>query len=141
MQRAFYASLIVLAALLILIGTSWLRRAHEVVPWQTDFKAAQVESQTTGKPMLLDFSAEWCGPCQEMRRTTWSDTHVAAALGNYIPVQIDIDHNSQLAAQFEVRGIPHLVVLNPKGETVKMTEGLLGPEDFLQWLGTTPFHP
>jgi thiol:disulfide interchange protein len=140
MQRTLFAVLAVAAALAILVSTSWLRRAHEVIPWQTDFQAARLESQKTGKPILLDFSADWCGPCQEMRRTTWSDNHVADALRNFIPVQVNVDNNSQLASQFEVRGIPHLVVVNPGGGIVKMTEGALRPEDFLEWLGTKQIH-
>jgi thiol:disulfide interchange protein len=138
MQRTLFAVLAVAAAIAILVSTSWLRRAHEVIPWQTDFQAARLESQKTGKPILLDFSADWCGPCQEMRRTTWSDTRVADSLRSFIPVQVNIDNNSQLASQFEVRGIPHLVVVNAKGDITKKSEGAMSPEEFLEWLGTTP---
>lgn len=140
MRRALVVALVVLAALVAITTISMVRQSHELIPWQTDFKDAQLQSHQTGKPILLDFSADWCGPCQEMRRATWSDANVAGALHEYIPVQINIDSNPQLASQFEVRGIPHLVVLNRRGDIVKFTEGGMDPSEFLRWLGTQPPH-
>ena len=135
MQRALYAALVVVAAISAVIGISTLRKTNELIPWQTDFKTAQAEAHRTGKPILLDFSADWCGPCQEMRRTTWSDANVANALHDYIPMQANVDANPELAAQFQVRTIPHLVVVNSRGAILKFTEGEMGPIQFLHWLG------
>jgi thiol:disulfide interchange protein len=135
MKRLLVAALVVLAAIIAVIGASILRKTHELIPWQTDFKVAQAESHQTGKPILLDFSADWCGPCQEMRRTTWSDASVATALHDYIPMQVNIDANPDLASQFQVRAIPHIVVVNSRGDILKVSEGAMDPTDFLHWLG------
>lgn len=136
MKRPLLAALVVLAALIAVIGSAMLRKTHELIPWQTDYKTAQAESQRTGKPILLDFTADWCGPCQEMRRTTWSDATVAAALSDYIPTQVNIDTNPELASQFEVRAIPHIVIVNSGGDILKVSEGAMDPTDFLQWLAS-----
>lgn len=134
MRRAFVATLFVLIGLAIVIGSSFLRRAHEKIPWRTDYEAAVRESRATGKPMLLDFTAEWCGPCQDMRRTTWSDPAVAQSLAAYIPVQINLDTHADLATQFGVSAIPHLTVVGSDGSVVTAEEGELSPEDFRSWL-------
>lgn len=138
MRRAAFAVLLVLIGCAILIGLSWMRRAHEQVPWRTDYAAAERESRETGKPMLLDFTAEWCGPCQDMRRTTWSDPAVAQALKGYVPVTIDLDTHADLATKFGVSAIPHLTILNAEGTVVAAEEGELSPEQFREWLATVP---
>jgi thiol:disulfide interchange protein len=134
MHRAFWATLIVIAAIVVVAASSTLRRPHEVIPWRSDLASATTESRQTGKPILLDFSATWCGPCQEMRRTTWSDTRVEETLRGYIPVQIDLDANHDLAERFGVAAIPHLAVVDAQGSIVKSEEGMLSADDLIEWL-------
>ena len=101
-----------------------------------DFNAALAQSQESGKPVLVDFWAEWCGPCQEMRRTTWKDPRVIQAMSNYVFLEVDVDHNEKLAGDYGVRGIPHLAVLDSQGKVLKMSEGYLSPDELLSWLST-----
>ena len=136
MRRPLIAVVLVLAALAVVITSSLSRRSHEVIPWRTDFHAAELESRNTGKPMLLDFTAEWCGPCQDMRRTTWSDAAVARAVQGYVPVQIDLDEHKDLASQFGVAAIPHLAILDKDGRILASQEGELPPGEFQQWLAS-----
>ena len=138
MKRRLRALLLIFVGLAAVAAFSYFTRPQEKVLWRTDFAAAQQEAKQTGKPILLDFSAKWCGPCQDMRRTTWSSAKVATALGDYIPVQIDVDAHPDLAQEFNAQGIPHLVVLDFRGNVLKWTEGELPPDDFLQWLGSKP---
>ena len=135
MKRPFVAALVILAAVIAVIGASMLRKTHELIPWQTDYKNAQAESQRSGKPILLDFSADWCGPCQEMRRTTWSDANVAAALHDYIPMQANVDANPELASQFQVRAIPHIVVCKFSRRHFESQRGRDGPDGFPALVG------
>ena len=136
MHRAFWSTLIVIAAIVVVAASSMLRRPHEVIPWRIDLAAATTESRQTGKPILVDFSATWCGPCQEMRRTTWSDPRVEEALRSYIPVQIDLDANHDLAERFGVAAIPHLAIVNTDGRILASQEGALAPGELREWLAT-----
>jgi len=129
--------LIVLCGLGVLAGASLWMRPHELVRWNNDFQAASAESRRTGKPLFLDFTALWCGPCQDMRRRTWSNAKVANALErDYIPVQIDIDAHPDLAQRFGAEAIPHLAVVDPQGNVTMWIEGELAPEPFLHWLAS-----
>lgn len=137
MRLAFKPIVLVLAALAAVLALSWLTRPpRERVPWRKDFAAASAEARQAGKPLLVDFTADWCGPCQQMRRTTWSDPDVERAIRNYVPVQVDIDRNQRLASSYGISAIPHLLVLDPDGKLLNETEGAMGPSEFVTWLNS-----
>ena len=124
----------VLCALVLIAGISQWTAPHEIVPWRTDFAAAQRESVTTAKPMLVYLTADWCGPCQSLKGTTWADASVERALRAYVPVKVDVDQHPDLARQYGSDAIPRFVVLGKDGQIVKATEGALPPGEFLAWL-------
>jgi thiol:disulfide interchange protein len=113
---------------------SKMTRAKEIVPWRTDLSAAREESKRDSKPLLLYFTASWCGPCQEMKSVTWSDSAVEMKLRNYVPVKIDIDANQQLAQQYGIDGIPAFVLFDRAGDVERQTSGFMEPLQFLAWL-------
>ena len=61
------------------------------------------------KPVLLDFYADWCGPCKMMAPVL---TQLKEKMGDRLRIlKIDVDKNQSLAAQFQVRGVPTLVLM------------------------------
>lgn len=130
----------IVLGLIALIGISRLvghqSEGTERVPWQSDFAAARAASAQRNKPILLYFTATWCGPCQEMKRTTWADERVAAALADFIPVKIDINEQRQLVEEYHVKGIPRMEVVMPDGNRKLLSEGYVTAEQFLALLKT-----
>ncbi len=76
---------------------------------------------TQDKPILLDFYADWCGPCQTLLPTV--DKLSKVYEGEIEIRKINVDQNKELAAQFGVRSIPALFFLK-NSEIVDKTNGL-----------------
>ncbi|MEL0318577.1 MAG: thioredoxin [Flavobacteriaceae bacterium] len=61
------------------------------------------------KPVLLDFYAGWCGPCKMIAPVL---TQLKEKMGDRLRIlKIDVDKNQSLAAQYQVRGVPTLVLM------------------------------
>lgn len=71
------------------------------------------------KPIVLDFSADWCLPCQRMEKETFSDPEVAALLKRCIVLRVDPDEHPSLAQQFRVVGLPDIRLLDGSGKQRK----------------------
>ena len=134
-SRPLWVILFVLTALFALIGISKsLGAGDDLVPWRTDLSKARAEAAGAGRPVLVYFTATWCGPCQGMKRTTWSDARVETALRSYVPVKIDIDQQKELAQRYAVDGIPYFVVLDREGIARRTSVGAMDADEFLAWL-------
>ncbi|KQB44561.1 thiol reductase thioredoxin [Flavobacterium sp. L1I52] len=74
------------------------------------------------KPILVDFFATWCGPCK-MLSPILKD--VKDQLGDQISIiKIDVDKNQQIAAQYQVRGVPTMILFQ-KGQQLWRQSGVL----------------
>ena len=105
-------------------------------PWRADAEAAMAEATQSGKPVLLVFSARWCGPCQRMAASVFPDPAVARLLrDDYVPVKVNCDEGSALADKLRVTGLPTMVVLSPEGKELGRRSGSAEAGDVAQWLG------
>ena len=82
-----------------------------------DFTKAVLES---GVPVLIDFWATWCGPCQAMGPVI--DTVADEYAGKITVLKMNVDENPVTPAKYGVRGIPTLILFN-KGEIVDRIVG------------------
>ncbi len=110
------------------------------IQWRTDLASALVEAQRTQKPVLVDFSADWCPPCIVMKHDVWPDRAVAAVVSqSYVPLLIDVDRDGTVAEQYRVNGIPTVLVLDARGRVIRRGS-YLSASDMKQFLKNNAPH-
>lgn len=85
-----------------------------------------ISSQT---PVLVDFHADWCGPCKMLAPIL---KQVKEELGDSVKViKIDVDKNQQLASKYQVRGVPTMLLFK-NGKQLWRQSGVLQKNDLVQ---------
>lgn len=102
---------------------------HETLTF-TDAAFDQEVLKST-EPVLVDFWAEWCGPCRMMAPTI---DQIATEYAGKVKVgKLDVDSNVQTAGRYQIRGIPTLLVFKG-GQVVEQKVGAVGKSDVKKML-------
>ncbi|MCG8394363.1 MAG: protein-disulfide reductase DsbD [Pseudomonadales bacterium] len=114
-------------------------------PWQTlkgqgNLESALARSQQAGKPVLVDFFAEWCVACKVLEETTLSHPDVLEAMAGFDLYRVDITEinadSQAIMEQHNILGLPALVFFTPGGGEIPESRvlGEMGPERFIEHL-------
>ncbi|HEY0142979.1 MAG TPA: cytochrome c biogenesis protein CcdA [Thermoanaerobaculia bacterium] len=111
------------------------------VQWQA-YEANALSAATTAKqkPIVVDFTADWCIPCKEMDARTFSNAGVAAELGRFTLVRADVTKDTpsgrELMKRYGVVGPPTILFLDAAGNEIRNLRltGFEEPEKFLDRL-------
>jgi thiol:disulfide interchange protein DsbD len=111
---------------------------EEGIQWEPYAPEKLIEARQLGKPVMIDFYADWCIPCLELDRKTFTDREVIASTENFVRLKVDLttfdsSESEALRKEFGIAGVPTIVFLNPSGDEVKASRviGYLPPAEFL----------
>src|SRR5262245_21585924 len=147
-SRATPRVLLILAAALLVarIGTGIYEgkspgKVADLVEWRSATMAIE-EAHQTGRPILYDFTAEWCPPCQAMNREVFADRKAAGTIGQlFVPVRV-LDRSREegrnpidvaaLQSRYKITAFPTLVIEDPAGGEPTVIEGYPGKQALLE---------
>lgn len=107
--------IIMLVSVILLMKSPVVKANSNSINWLHSFEDAKKMSKALNKPMLLDFTAYWCGPCKKMDSDVWSKDEVKQVMENFIPVKIDFDSERKLVNKYNVKGIPYIFIVDGWG--------------------------
>ncbi|MFN7987234.1 MAG: cytochrome c biogenesis protein CcdA [Thermoanaerobaculia bacterium] len=86
--------------------------------------AALAEAAAAGKPVVIDFFADWCLPCKELEKFTFTDAGVRKALDGWVLLKADLTKTASpevaaLRTKWNIQGVPTMVFLGPDGKESK----------------------
>jgi len=91
--------------------------------------------KTEQKKVFLVFQAEWCRYCHQMEKETFGDSAVIAYVNqNFVPVSVNSDKESHIAAKYNVRGLPSTWFLSEKGDRIGSRPGYIPKAEMLNIL-------
>jgi thiol:disulfide interchange protein DsbD len=105
-----------------------------------EFEQALALARTEGKPVLIDFFADWCAACKELDRETYPSPEVISESGRFHSIKIDAtkaeDSLDALMERFGVQGLPTVAFVSSDGEVLKAPRvtGFLEPKLFIEEL-------
>ena len=121
-----------------------VRGVSKHLPFETVRSVAEVEQRVAqaGKPVVLDFYADWCVTCKEMERKTFSDPRIQKALADWVLLRVDVTANNAedkaLLARFKLFGPPGIIFFDKNGVESDVTRvvGFQKADEFLSTLST-----
>ena len=85
-----------------------------------------------GKPIIVDFWAEWCGPCKQIGPIL---DEISEEYKERITIgKLDVDENPEIASQYQIRGIPTMMLFNNGSLVDTKVGGNLSKNDLIQWI-------
>lgn len=107
-----------------------------LLEWGHDEAQAATAAQTQKRPLIVDFTADWCGACKKMAKETFADAEVMKRCGNFVAVKIDATNDEDPAVKkmmekYKVVGLPTVVVYDSEGKERKRFNDFVDAENFL----------
>ena len=126
---------VAIGALLVLLYPRKVPESLRFEPFNLGLVAAAAEQR---KPVLIDFSADWCIPCREMENSTYIDPLVVREADRFVRMKANLTAqdktNDALMSKFEIQGVPTTMLIDSAGKVRERKVGYVGPRDLLDAL-------
>ena len=120
------------AALVFLLYPRQPQEKLRFEPFDSELLASATEAR---KPVLIDFSADWCIPCREMEHSTFIDPSVVSEAKRFVTMKANLTAQDKktedLMTKFEIQGVPTTMMIDSAGKVLQRKVGYIGPREML----------
>lgn len=115
-----------------------LNLLHAQPNWVYSLDHAKALATNEKKLLLVDFTAEWCGPCKKMDMSSWPDPVVDSLSDKFVAVKIDIDQHRGIAQTFMVNSIPRVMIMDINEDKLEDRLGYMDDNGLAKMLSPYP---
>ncbi len=129
-QRVFPVTALGAIAIGVLVSAGGVKSAHGELNWQPFNEGWIKQALVDNRPMMIEFTADWCLNCKVLEKTVFKTQKVAAAVQKtgMITLRVDItnvsEENKTLLARYKGYAVPFVVLLDRKGKVVERFTGV-----------------
>ena len=104
------------------------------IQWRS-YQEGRERGEAENKKVFLVFNADWCRYCAQMEKETFQNPTVIAYVNrNFVPISVNSDREQEIAAKYNVRGLPSTWFIAENGDTIGNRPGYIAPEEMLEIL-------
>ncbi len=90
-----------------------------------------------GDPIIIDFYADWCIPCKELDKQTFSDKRVIGLSKKFVMIKADMtktlsEETVKIANKFNIVGMPTVLIIDSKGNELERLTGFVNADEFIK---------
>lgn len=123
------------AVLVLLFVASLSTVASAEIKWQRSPQVVLQSARTSGRPILVFVSAQWCHYCTKMKKETWRNPQVQQSVSQHFETLVlDGDRDDKIVNKLGLRGFPATLIYTPDGRFIEQKGGYMPPQKTLAWL-------
>lgn len=108
------------------------------ISWSTDYEAKLAQAQAEQRPVLIDFTADWCAACKELEHYTFTDPRVIRAAQDFVTIRVDGTDETplftRLKEKYGILGLPYVLFIDASGQKLEplTVTGFVKADEFLR---------
>lgn len=112
------------------------RAADGETAWLIDLDRALATATKLNRPVLIDFAASWCAPCQMMEKHVWPKEKVREVLAEHVvPLKVDMDAAGarSLVQRYSIQFVPTVLLVDARGDELDRV-GYVGADELVEFV-------